>query len=72
MEFKNIPSYASDYEFVICYKGEEKDPDTYYFYAVATNGFTAEHICDEIRNNNCDWEPIIIHNVRIQGVRTHE
>lgn len=67
MEFKGIPSYASEYEFVVCYKGEEEDPDTYYFYTVSDNGFMAEKACDEIRNNGCGWEPAIIHNVRIQG-----
>lgn len=67
MDFKGIPSYASEYEFVICYKGEEDDPDTYYFYTVSESGFWAEQACKEIRESNCDWEPIIIHNVRIQG-----
>lgn len=67
MEFKGIPSYASEYEFVVCYKGEEEDPDTYYFYTVSDNAYIAEKVCDEIRNNGCGWEPAIIHNVRIQG-----
>lgn len=67
MEFKGIPSYASEWEFVICYKGEEEDPDAYYFYTIADNGFMAEQACEEIRNSGCDWEPLIIHNVRIQG-----
>lgn len=67
MEFKGIPSYASEYEFVICYKGEEDDPDTYYFYSIAERGCDAERDCDEIRNSGCGWEPLIIHNVRIQG-----
>lgn len=67
MEFKGIPSYASEYEFVICYKGEEEDPDTYYFYTIAESGFMAEQACKEIRESNCGWEPLIIHNVRIQG-----
>lgn len=65
MEIKYIPSYASEFEFVICYKGEEEDPDSYYFYTVAESGYFAEMACDECRSNG--WEPIIIHNVRIQG-----
>lgn len=69
MEIKGIPSYASDYEFVICYKGEKEDPDAYYFYSVSENGFKAEQDCEEIKNKDCGWTPIIIHNVRIQGVR---
>ena len=64
MDFKGIPSYASEYEFVICYKGEEEDPDTYYFYSISDNAHHAELDCEEIKSNG--WEPIIIHNVRIQ------
>lgn len=67
MDFKGIPNYASNYEFVICYKGEPDDPDTYYFYSISDNAHMAERDCEEIRNSG--WEPVIIHNVRIQGVR---
>lgn len=65
MEFKGIPSYAADFEFVVCYKGEETDPDSYYFYSVADKDYIAERDCEEIRNSG--WEPAILHNVRIQG-----
>lgn len=67
MDFKGIPSYANDYEFIVCYKGELDDPDTYYFYSISDNAHMAEKDCEEIRNSGL--EPIIIHNVRIQGVR---
>lgn len=66
MDFKHIPSYASEYEFIVCYK-EEEDPDICYFYTVAEYGFMAELACKEIENNYDKCEPLIIHNVRIQG-----
>lgn len=65
MEIKGIPSYASEFEFIICYKGEEEDPDSYYFYSVEENGWMAEQDCEELKADN--FEPIVIHNVRIQG-----
>ncbi len=66
MDIKYIPSYASEYEFIICYLDLDSDePDVYEFYTIADNGHFAEMACEECRSNG--WEPIIIHNVRIQG-----
>lgn len=65
MEFKGIPSYASEYEFVVCFKDEESEPDTYYFYTAAESEFWAEQACKEVKESNCNWKPIVIHNVRM-------
>lgn len=58
----NIPSYANDYEFVVCIKDDDFN---FSFYSVAENGFVAEKDCDAIRE--LGKEPVILHNVRIQG-----
>lgn len=65
MEFEQLPSWASDYEFIVCYR--DVNEDLFKFYAVAEQGFHAEQLCSEIKSDTV--ETIIIHNVRIQGKR---
>jgi len=66
VDFEHLPSWASDYEFIICYRDVNKD-ELFKFYAVAEQGFHAEQLCSEIKSDTV--ETIIIHNVRIQGRR---
>lgn len=68
MEFNGIPSYANDYEFIVCCKDPKSEtPDIYEFYSVETDGWMAEKIANQCKQKNL--KPIIIHNVRIQGRR---
>ncbi len=60
----NIPSYANDYEFVVCFKSEN---NTLEYWSVETRGWEAEKQCNLIREKGL--EPIILHNVRIQGIK---
>ena len=66
MDFERLPSWASDYEFIICYRDVNKN-EPFKFYSVAEQGFYAEQLCSEIKSDTV--ETIIIHNVRIQGKR---
>lgn len=65
MDFERLPSWASDYEFIVCYRNNKDE--LFKFYAVAEQGFHAEQLCSEIKSDTV--ETIIIHNVRIQGKR---
>lgn len=62
----NIPSWAYDYEFIVCSLSYERTQADYW--SVETNGWKAEEECEAIRKQGL--EPIIIHNVRIQGKRS--
>ena len=65
MEIHYLPSFANDYEFIVCSK--KKDSNEYIYDSVFENGWNAEIRCKELREEG--FEPIIIHNVRIQGRR---
>ena len=62
----NVPSFASNYEYVVCYKNPD-DEDILEYWSVETNGFQAERQCKLIEKQGL--EPVYFHNVRIQGMR---
>lgn len=58
MEIKNMPTYANDYEFIVC---REVD-GALWFFGAYSDGFKADQVATEIGG-------IILHDVRIQGRR---
>lgn len=64
MTILDYPSYAADYEFNTLYYNENGDLT---FYGVSEHGWEAEKDCELLRQQG--YEPIILHNVRIQHRR---
>ena len=61
----NIPEEAFDYEFIVCFKDEKKKKDFLFYFSYTVDAFEAERTCLSLYNMGV--EPIILHNVRIQG-----
>ena len=61
MTIRSCPQDAYNYEFIVV----KKDGDDYVYHSHYTSGFLADKIASQING-------VIIHNVRIQGVRRNQ
>lgn len=59
MEF-NLPSYANNYPFVVCYK-ENPSQDVWEYYSVADTMNEAQHDIETLRGLNAEY--LIIMNI---------